>query len=208
MKPFFIAVVTIFGLYTGSASADSVTVDLVAPITNPQTPGSGNFSPVWGLGSDIIGDGINPNPGGVETDNSESANVIAPAMSTTDISAWYLLEVVNDVYATSISSFANAVPLDIDIYQVTGVTDVAGPAINYELSSSLGSAPMGALAIGLMAGTNYLVQASGTLSPGTYSFDIQVSSVVPVPAAVWLFGTAIVGLFGLRRKSGSTVAAA
>ena len=32
------------------------------------------------------------------------------------------------------------------------------------------------------------------------SYDLSISTVVPVPAAVWLFGTAVLGFIGIRRK--------
>jgi hypothetical protein len=41
-----------------------------------------------------------------------------------------------------------------------------------------------------------------------YTLNVQSPvSAVPVPAAVWLFGTAMMGLLGLRRKSRMAVAA-
>jgi hypothetical protein len=60
---------------------------------------------------------------------------------------------------------------------------------------------------------------STLLTAGTYLFsimpnavnkpyDITISSVVPVPAAVWLFGSAFLGMMGLvRRKSQPGLAA-
>jgi len=48
-------------------------------------------------------------------------------------------------------------------------------------------------------------------SPGTIGqnadYTLNVLTPVPVPAAVWLFGTAMMGLFGLRRKSRMAAAA-
>lgn len=56
------------------------------------------------------------------------------------------------------------------------------------------------------------------LSPGTYgvtifgsraNFSVEIVNQVPVPAAVWLFGSALAGLFGVsRRKSAPALAAA
>lgn len=36
--------------------------------------------------------------------------------------------------------------------------------------------------------------------PFNYSLELTEVSAVPVPAAVWLFGSALIGLVGLRRK--------
>ena len=59
-----------------------------------------------------------------------------------------------------------------------------------------------------VAGQDYVVRLSnegGTIgSAPDYSLEM---SQVPVPAAVWLFGTAMVGLLGLRRKSKMAAAA-
>jgi hypothetical protein len=41
-----------------------------------------------------------------------------------------------------------------------------------------------------------------TLSNGTYAWAVRDgdSAPVPIPAAVWLFGTGLLALFGVRRK--------
>jgi hypothetical protein len=41
---------------------------------------------------------------------------------------------------------------------------------------------------------------------GTANYILEISSV-PVPAAVWLFGSAMIGVLGLRRKSAAVAAA-
>ena len=33
-----------------------------------------------------------------------------------------------------------------------------------------------------------------------YSFDISVTTVVPIPASVWLFGSGLIGLIGFARR--------
>ncbi len=45
----------------------------------------------------------------------------------------------------------------------------------------------------------YAFLAGGSVSPTTVGVDLAVSSV-PVPAAVWLFGSGIVGLIGAARR--------
>ena len=59
----------------------------------------------------------------------------------------------------------------------------------------------------LVAGQKYLLEVFGTLihdGPGDelaqYNLTIA-ATVVPVPAAVWLFGSAMLGFLGLRRKA-------
>ncbi len=52
----------------------------------------------------------------------------------------------------------------------------------------------------LTAGTyTFLVQQTGPQLTG-YTFDFQVAEV-PIPAAVWLFATGLLALFGARRRS-------
>jgi hypothetical protein len=55
--------------------------------------------------------------------------------------------------------------------------------------------------VGLAAGTYELIMI------GKADFNIELANV-PVPAAVWLFGSALMGLLGIsRRKSATTLAA-
>ena len=53
--------------------------------------------------------------------------------------------------------------------------------------------------------TNVLsgVFGTGTQGGGSYSGTIDkfTSTVVPVPAAIWLFGTGLAGFFGFARRS-------
>jgi hypothetical protein len=54
-----------------------------------------------------------------------------------------------------------------------------------------------------LSGDTYSFVAAGTKSPATGSVDISVNSV-PIPAAIWLFGSALAGLIAFStRKSGS-----
>jgi hypothetical protein len=52
-------------------------------------------------------------------------------------------------------------------------------------------------------GTNYLVFAPGTNSYGadtSYTFGTYLVRPVPVPAAAWLFGSAVLGLAAVKRR--------
>lgn len=51
----------------------------------------------------------------------------------------------------------------------------------------------------MTAGETYTVNLEGTPTGSGSDYRLEVSQV-PVPAAVWLFGSAILGLVGLRRK--------
>lgn len=56
------------------------------------------------------------------------------------------------------------------------------------------------LSVGKYAGS-----VQGTLNAGQdYTLHVSLANHVPVPAAVWLFGSGIVGLMGIRRKKALT----
>ena len=58
----------------------------------------------------------------------------------------------------------------------------------------------------LTAGTNYYLFASGgSVSPVTIPYTLSVTAApapVPVPPAVWLLGTGLLGLIGVARRKG------
>lgn len=58
----------------------------------------------------------------------------------------------------------------------------------------------------LSAGTSYWVDFS-TVYSGIVKYGLEVSAV-PIPAALWLFGPALLGFFGLRRRAQKTAVAA
>lgn len=53
---------------------------------------------------------------------------------------------------------------------------------------------------GVDADANWIWTEAGQLGEGYFSVKIEASEV-PVPAAAWLFGSAILGLAGVKRKS-------
>jgi hypothetical protein len=74
----------------------------------------------------------------------------------------------------------------------------------------LGSTAFQSNAIGKdLLGSRYT--NTGPLGPGAYTFapsngsnayslDFRLSSVVPIPAAAWLFGSSLIGLVGMQRR--------
>lgn len=55
----------------------------------------------------------------------------------------------------------------------------------------------------VLAAGRYSLALSSLGAAGTYSFTtnaVSVLSAVPVPAAAWLFGTALLGFFGISRR--------
>ncbi len=65
----------------------------------------------------------------------------------------------------------------------------------------------GALGVELVKDQTYVVRMRGGNLSTNPNYTLSVVSAVPVPAAVWLFGTAMLGLLGMRRKSKMAVAA-
>lgn len=58
----------------------------------------------------------------------------------------------------------------------------------------------------MAAGQDYAIRLEGNVIDAAPDYRLELSSV-PVPAAVWLFGTALLGLFGMRRKAKMLTAA-
>ena len=69
----------------------------------------------------------------------------------------------------------------------TNITDSFNPSLQFDPSENY-----------------YAFIAGGSVIPTEVDIDLTVSSV-PVPAAVWLFGSGIVGLIGLARRKNNQV---
>jgi len=54
--------------------------------------------------------------------------------------------------------------------------------------------------------SKFFVRVSGQASGTANSYDLRVSAV-PIPAAVWLFGSALMGLVGVSRRKSTALAA-
>ena len=105
-------------------------------------------------------------------------------------------------------------PLSFSIWSLTvsDTTDVKFDFSDDSVVSVINSTQLiGDFSLSLVAGIyNFMLIPSSPTA--AFSFDIsspQVTSPVPVPAAVWLFGSAVAGLLGgLRRKNKLAVAQA
>jgi hypothetical protein len=87
--------------------------------------------------------------------------------------------------------------LDLDILQCSGTCTIWG-SING--GGSISTSDVNTLGTGDWLNLNY-VEIFGTQM--TYNLDVDnivVAAAVPVPAAVWLFGSALAGLGWMRRK--------
>ena len=66
---------------------------------------------------------------------------------------------------------------------------------------NLGGLQWGAFSLGALTGTWSLEDASGKLKALSHADLWGSVSPVPVPAAVWLFGTALIGFIGFSRRT-------
>jgi hypothetical protein len=64
--------------------------------------------------------------------------------------------------------------------------------------------PLGGFTFAGLTSTGEILGGSFSITPGSSSLDLYGATLdvttVPVPAAVWLFGSALIGLFGANRK--------
>ena len=189
MKKILLATIMSFGLFVGSASAATVTLASFDILT--------------------LGDGITPNPGGAETDTRAYTESTDAGGADVPVEHWIGLDVIIPMLTATLTAEDQSQPggtttnLDIELYAAT----VAGS--DWTTGALLDAALPSPMLINLAMGT-YLVKISGDLPAGlvdlTHNYGLRVTSVVPVPAAVWLFGTALLGLFGYRRRQQAAAA--
>jgi hypothetical protein len=125
----------------------------------------------------------------------------------------FIFQAVQDTFASITtgvqlsSGNASAIvsPLIMQVWRIVAGVDI----LEASASLDVGVNPTASEAVALMAGETYVVRMSneGGSIGSAADYTLNVLTPVPVPAAVWLFGTAMVGLFGLRRKSRMAVAA-
>ena len=99
-------------------------------------------------------------------------------------------------------------PLTLQLFHLDGVdTLLASAAIADDGNGVTRSALIDAE---LIAGQSYVIRMTnegGTDLGSDPNYTVKVNSAVPVPAAIWLFGTALIGLVGFGRKSKKVAAA-
>jgi hypothetical protein len=131
----------------------------------------------------------------------------------------YVFQTVQDTFASihsavqlsgsTVGSFIT--PLVLQVFRLDGhvlplpVVDDTVMGTVAVASDGNGTTRSARLNILFEAGQSYVIRmtnASPNASLGTDpNYTLKVVSAVPVPAAVWLFGTALLGLFGFKRKS-------
>jgi hypothetical protein len=141
-----------------------------------------NFAQGAPPGTDQVAAGINPNGGSI-------------TLSRNDGAAFDLLSFV--FTADNAEQYPNG-SFSISGVQVGGIINDPQVFGSYELAGYNWDT--------YLAGGNFdeitsLTIAYSGLSAGGFYFDNVVVNAVPIPAAVWLFGSALAGLGWIRRKS-------
>lgn len=88
---------------------------------------------------------------------------------------------------------------------ITGGSETSDP---FSLNSGLGLSTLGN--VSYSPGSGAFLASTALLPVGTYQLNITmkdtaIASAVPVPAAIWLLGSGLLGLAGLVRRRGQTV---
>lgn len=191
MKMFLKVIVGIVALVAAfSASASTYYLTNGSGVT--PSINSGDASPLvvgdWGYNQYFIaGTGTSF----TDTFNFTVATPVTGAASANNLPLTIKLNNSTSLNLNNFSSFTASFWDGSSLNPLTYVTDSSG-------SYFQGSGP-------LNPGTDYYVQVSGVTSGtqgGLYQFSYAMTSPVPVPAAVWLFGSGLLGLMAIaRRKS-------
>jgi hypothetical protein len=90
-------------------------------------------------------------------------------------------------------------PLIMQVWRIVAGVDILEASANLDA----GVNPTASEAVALMAGETYVVRMSneGGSIGSAADYTLNVLTPVPVPASVWLFGTALIGFIGMSRRT-------
>ncbi|MCP4927270.1 MAG: hypothetical protein GY916_15175, partial [Gammaproteobacteria bacterium] len=175
MKKYLFTLLLVLGLHSGAASA----------------VGLASFDIL------TLGDGLIPVGPGTEVDGRPFSTGSVPIAGSIATDNYIGLHVLRRVIAT-MSAAAETSPggvttnLNFDVYN-SGGNGGTGAAGDWTEGSTIAEARPSPLLIALDPGF-YLVKIVDTLfapTPQVHNYDFQVISEVPLPAAAWLFGSAL-----------------
>jgi hypothetical protein len=196
-----------FMMFSGSASA-SLFTDLTGDVTNVQTINIG--AEVTGL---TLGQNSSLILNGPGYPNVNAGLVVQPEFY--DVAFAWEITTLNALTAITVSSVNGGSNPWTEI--VVAILS-AGNVLTGDLLNIMPAAGSSAMGTTYASGDTFRVALFGNLTDAAKtkiaggktvqaSYELNVSAV-PVPAAVWLFGTAIFGLLGFRKKASMAVAAA
>jgi len=200
---------------TSTVSASSLDFGIIAP-TAGTINYAGGINPLTGTGinvDNILGSGTPAHPGTTLTCTSCSLDFTTGASTGGwNFSGGGTINITGIVTAAGITSSS---ALLTGTFNSATVTDFGGGMLSFKI---LGSSFIDTKNTNLLTyfglpggnyqgGTNISFSTNGAPSVGSaftskklFSGDIVNSPVVPVPAAVWLFGSGLLGLAGIARR--------
>ena len=221
MKKILIAVTFIFGIVGSAQAAD---IDGQSSGINGIVVGSMHNITGFGIRDTFVGQS-NPSASSVSVVDAGFPH-ISTSLNTDGMVAGFIhdyeFQSVQDTW-TSIQGASETISagsfidkLVLEVWEILAGADVL--LASQTLSNGGGGgANTASIQTLFEAGHNYVVRMSnefnalggaGTLGTTTPDYSLEIVSAVPVPAAVWLFGTALLGFIGYGRKSGAAKAVA
>jgi hypothetical protein len=147
--------------------------------------------------------------GAVDLTSLNDVGVVGAAYNFAEI---FPVTALSDFLTISAATVLNCPPVFVGTSVVVALLDSAGKWIDGKTVTPGGIQEN--LNLLVSAGDMFQVALIGIVDAShitdrsnLYSMTVASTAAVPVPAAVWLFGTAMMGLLGLRRKSRMAVAA-
>jgi hypothetical protein len=147
--------------------------------------------------------------GAVDLTSLNDLGVVGAAYNFAEI---FPVTALSDFLTISAATVLNGPPVFVGTSVVVALLDSAGKWIDGKAVTPGGIQEN--LNLLVSAGDMFQVALIGIVDAShitdrsnLYSMTVASTAAVPVPAAVWLFGTAMMGLLGLRRKSRMAVAA-
>ena len=174
-KPIAYVLIAQAAIISFSANSATVTHNLTGTVVTP-----GDFFGETGIGSFSYDDAVIKGPGSQSIDAFSSLSIDLTIFGQTFTES-------DDIGGSARLKFNDGEPIHLD-FLIAELPDPPG-------FNTVAIDEPGVIAIDIFE------PASGNLRPvtGGFEFDIKVEAV-PIPAAVWLFGSGLIGLIGVARR--------
>jgi hypothetical protein len=117
-------------------------------------------------------------------------------------------DLVNIITITENTLLGLISSFQMSVFNITGagMSLVGSTSILLNNPSNSTRGAFGSLAFSMVMDNDYLVRLAGSPA-GSANYSLQLASIapVPIPAAAWLFGTALIGLSGFGRRRKATI---